>query len=606
MATSGEVKRLSPWQNTKAVLSEPVFWRFTCLITLLLGVRAVSLYMHLLMPKYWMRVIGPDASIGILESINPFLVIIGLILLIPILHRFSVYKMLVYGAMVSAISLFIMAVPIYGDFAFTAPAFGEAVWNYTYLFSITALVVLTIGEVIWSPRLTEYTAAIAPPGQEGTYLGLSMVPYFAAKTLVSLASGFMLARWVTEPPEEDPLFLRRRLEAGEISFWDGPSGMWMMLAVIAFAGPLVALLLRGWLSLVGASEFAARHSSLIFGVLAVPLTWVVGRRIVGRATGAIGAMLVTLSPYLVWYSQELKMYSLVLALGLLSIYFYRRALDEGRWQWWVGHVITTSLMMYTHILAVLILVPQGLWFVVGWRKYRARWRGWLVAMAALTLPYLPLAAWQGRTLFSDFQTGHPFYSLGDMVHILFLAFSRGAATPWESVSMGVFLFLLLAGLVLREPGGYQSVLALVLWLVVPILGVYLISLGMPIFTDRYLIYVAPAYALLLGRGLVGLGRQWRPAQILAAVLLVFFLIQGWRVQAADAIKSDFRSAARLVTEHHRPDDLIVFQIPYGLYTFEYYYRQPFEQAEGLYTNHDMSEAEANRQMQAMTAGRQTV
>jgi mannosyltransferase len=371
-------------------------------------------------------------------------------------------------------------------------------------------------------------------------------------------------------------------------------------------GPFYYLLLRGWLALAGESEFAARYSSLIFGVLAVPLTWVVGRRIVGRATGAMGAMLVTLSPYLVWFSQELKMYALVLALGLLSIYFYRRALDEGRWQWWAGHVVTTSLMMYTHILAVLILLPQGLWFVVGWRKYRARWRGWLVAMAALTLPYLPLAAWQVPTLLSDFQTGHPFYPLGDMVGTLFWNFSRGAITPWDRVSMGVFLLLLLAGLALREPGGYQSVLTLALWLVVPVLGVYLISLGMPIFTDRYLIYVTPAYALLLGRGLIGLGRQWRPAQILVAVLLVFFLIQGWRVQTTQAVKSDFRSAARLVAEHHRPNDLIVFQIPYGHYTFEYYYRQPFEQAEGLYTNSDMSEAEANRQMQAMTAGRQVV
>jgi MFS family permease len=246
VAKSGEVKRLNPWANTKAVLSEPVFWRFTCLITLLLGVRAVFLYMHLLMPKYWTRVIGPEANIGLLESLNPFLVIIGLILLIPILNRFSVYKMLVYGAMISALSLFVMAIPVYGDFTFNAPILGETVWNYTYLFSIIALTVLTVGEVIWSPRLTEYTAAIAPPGQEGTYLGLSMVPYFLAKTIVSLASGFMLAKWVTEPPEEDPLYLRKQLEAGEITFLNGPSGMWMLLAVIAFAGPVIALLLRNW------------------------------------------------------------------------------------------------------------------------------------------------------------------------------------------------------------------------------------------------------------------------------------------------------------------------------------------------------------------------
>lgn len=371
-------------------------------------------------------------------------------------------------------------------------------------------------------------------------------------------------------------------------------------------GPLYFILLRGWLALVGDSEFAARYSSLILGVLAVPLTWAVGRRMAGRSTGAAGAAMVALSPYLVWYAQELKMYASVMALGLLSVYLYLRALDEGRWQWWVGHVVVTSLMMYTHTLAVLILLPQALWFVLDRRRYRAQWRGWLADMAALTLPYLPLAIWQVPTLLSDFQTGHPFYSLDKMVHILFLAFSRGVATPWGPLSMAVFLLLLLCGLLLRGPDGYRGVLALALWLAVPILAVYFISLGMPIFTDRYLIYVTPAYALLVGRGLVAIGRQWRPAQVLIAILLVIFLAQGWWTQATQPIKSDFRGAARLVAQSHQHGDSIIFQIPYGRYTFEYYYRQPLEGAEGLYTNHGMSEAEADLHMRAMTTGRSAV
>ena len=378
------------------------------------------------------------------------------------------------------------------------------------------------------------------------------------------------------------------------------------LARPGWNGPLYFILLRGWLALTGESEFAARYASLLAGTLAVPLTWIVGRRTVGRATGAIGAALVTLSPYLVWYAQELKMYALVLSLGLVSTYLYLRALDEGGWGWWVGHVAVTSLMMYTHILAVLLVLPQALWFLAGLRRYRPRWRGWLADMAALTLPYLPLAAWQVPVLLSDFRTGHPVYSLGDMVRILFQAFSRGVAAPWGPISMGVFVFLLLAGMTLRVRSGYRGVLPLVLWLAVPVVAVYLISLGMPIFTDRYLIYVAPAYALLLARGVAGIGRRSRPVQALVAGLLVLFLAQGWWAQASQPIKSDFRGAARLVAEGYRPGDLIVFQIPYGRYTFEYYYRRPFASAEGLFTNGGMSEADAGGQMRAMTAGRRVV
>lgn len=228
-AATAAPERLSPWQSFLRVIQEPVFWRFTILITLLLGVRAVFTYMYLLFPKYWLRVIGPSAPIGMLNTINPALVVIGLIVLIPILHKFDVYKMLVYGAMISALSLFVQAIPSSG--------------SQTIMISAVALVILSVGELIWSPRLTEYTAAIAPSGQEGVYLGLSMVPWFAAKTIVSAISGWLLTTWVPEYPAGEPL-LGERLAAGQIDFWHSPSAMWIILAIPALGGPLVALLFR--------------------------------------------------------------------------------------------------------------------------------------------------------------------------------------------------------------------------------------------------------------------------------------------------------------------------------------------------------------------------
>ena len=69
----------------------------------------------------------------------------------------------------------------------------------------------------------------------------------------------------------------------------------------------------------------------------------------------------------------------------------------------------------------------------------------------------------------------------------------------------------------------------------------------------------------------------------------------------------------LATCRDRPhifDELIVFQIPHGKYSFDYYFPEDeYPWAEGLYTNHRapdgsylMSEQEAARRMQEMTAG----
>ena len=234
--------RRSPWSILCEVVREPAFLRLMVLIALILGVRAVYAYLYLLMPKYWERTIGPDAAIGVLNMINPIGIVIGLILFIPFANRVSVFGMLVYGAMVSSLSLFPMALPwqIYS---------ADLPYAH-YLMAIICMVVLTIGEVLWSPKLYEYTAAIAPKGQEGTYLGFSMIPWFLAKTAVGALSGHMLAHWspATVKVNGADVPLQQAMINHQIDYWHSPAAMWFWLGVFALAGCIAAALLRRWLT----------------------------------------------------------------------------------------------------------------------------------------------------------------------------------------------------------------------------------------------------------------------------------------------------------------------------------------------------------------------
>ncbi len=211
-------------------------WKLAVLIFLLLGVRCVFIHLSVVAPKFWLRMIGPDANIGFLQAFNPFLVIIGLILFIPLLHRFKIYNMLIFGALITAVSMFFLVIP---------PPEGWDVARFTYIMTICFLLVLTIGELIWSPRLQEYPAAIAPRGQEGTYLGLSMVPYFLGKAVVTPFSGHMINRWCPEYPKEEPI-VGERIAAGEVPYWDSPYVIWVILGAWALVGVLVAIWCKGW------------------------------------------------------------------------------------------------------------------------------------------------------------------------------------------------------------------------------------------------------------------------------------------------------------------------------------------------------------------------
>lgn len=240
-ATEKPAKK-SPLKIFREVVTEPALYRLLVLIALILGVRAVYAYLYLLMPKYWERTIGPDAAIGVLNMINPIGIVLGLILFIPLANRFSVFGMLVYGAMVSALSLFPLALPWQW--------FGGDIAQAHYWMAILCMVVVTVGEVLWSPKLYEYTAAIAPKGQEGTYLGLSMIPWFLAKTITSLLSGHMLNRWCPETVSVAgaPMPLREAMIQDKVPFWSSPAAMWLVLGVVALAGCIFAALLRPWLT----------------------------------------------------------------------------------------------------------------------------------------------------------------------------------------------------------------------------------------------------------------------------------------------------------------------------------------------------------------------
>ncbi|MCX7856292.1 MAG: hypothetical protein N2556_10070 [Anaerolineae bacterium] len=140
---------------------------------------------------------------------------------------------------------------------------------------------------------------------------------------------------------------------------------------------------------------------------------------------------------------------------------------------------------------------------------------------------------------------------------------------------------------------------LALWLAFPLLVIWLISLRQPLFTDRYLIWCAPAFYLLVGAGGMALTTKTRRHEdikflnfaslclrglLFLALLGVFAL--NLHAQATVPIKSDVRAAAAYVEARYRPGDLLIFQIPHIRYTFDYYFGPTdYLWADGLYTNH---------------------
>ncbi len=209
-APAAAPEKKSSWQVMKEVTSEKTFWIFITFIFLLVLVKMIFQYNHSLYPIYMERV-GMAEWTGRLYSINPLIIIFLVPVVTAITSRMDGYKVIVVGTFVSAASVFVLG-------------FGEAI-----ALVIVFQVVLSLGEALYSPRLYDYTASIAPPGKEASYMAYSKAPMFFAKVAAGPATGFLLAGLC---PEEGA----RNTEL-----------MWIIVGVSTMISPIALVLGRRWL-----------------------------------------------------------------------------------------------------------------------------------------------------------------------------------------------------------------------------------------------------------------------------------------------------------------------------------------------------------------------
>ena len=215
---------------------QSAFYKFMVFLCLLVAVRLIYYHMYYTYPKFGIRELGEGAPVGRLWSING----LTLLVLVPIVgavtQKIPAFRMIIIGSIVSALSVFIMALPT-GWFQPLANGFlGDLIahrWlgvagevNPYYVMIFLYVVFLSLGEALWNPRLYEYTAAIAPKGQEASYMSLSFLPYFVAKFFVGMFSGNLLSHYCPETGA-------RHSET-----------MWLIIALMTLTTP-VGLLLFG-------------------------------------------------------------------------------------------------------------------------------------------------------------------------------------------------------------------------------------------------------------------------------------------------------------------------------------------------------------------------
>ncbi len=336
--------------------------------------------------------------------------------------------------------------------------------------------------------------------------------------------------------------------------------------------PLYYVLLHGWVQIFGDSLAMVRLLSVLFAVPSIWLVYLLAARLFDRNTGRIAAFIMAVSPFHIWYSQETRMYSMVVFFVLLSAYFLVRAMKENRIWLWCAFSGFTILAIYSDYSAFYYVVGSALFGLYFLRQKPRRAVPLILSYLAVAVayaPWLPVFFHQFGNVYSGFWIQPPTFST---VWETFISFSS-LDSPNHFINTVVIVILLTWAFIIpdkRNPERRNAYIFLVVFMLVPIAVSLVFSLRQPIYLTRTVISAVIPFYILLARSIVGFKSVWLGAVFLVPlVLLNFASIQ---INNNATIKEDWRGTANYIAAQAKPDDLIIFNAPYVQMPFDFFWQ----------------------------------
>jgi mannosyltransferase len=344
--------------------------------------------------------------------------------------------------------------------------------------------------------------------------------------------------------------------------------------------PLYSSTLHFWLK-VGHSETLLRFPSVVFGVLALPLIYQLGRLCMGRRTGLTAALLLALNPFHVWYAQEARMYSMLMLFALSASYFFLRAVRDNSRRSWGGLVASCTLAYYSHYFAFFIPLIQFTFFLCTLRTHYRLFRKWVLSQIIAALPLAPwLVAYYAFACRSGQAWAHGLFPKPGLlapVETLW-KFSLGSTdtlTPVLALFLTAFGLTFFLGVKSSRMNCPHFRLFTLLWLGVPIIFTFLLALRRSFYLDRCLIIALPAYLILLAIGIVGIGKPLIRWGLTSAIILAMTFGLRQLYFAPLFFKEDWRAATSYIQSQYRDGDIIVSRyVQDGEPLFYYYQGNP--------------------------------
>jgi uncharacterized membrane protein len=334
-----------------------------------------------------------------------------------------------------------------------------------------------------------------------------------------------------------------------------------------FHPPLYYLIVKLWTVVFGYSEISLRMPSVIFGIAAVYMIYLIGRKVQNNNLGLLASAFIATSGLMIYYSQEARMYSLVVLLACLAVYGYIQ-------KKWILFSVSLALVGLTDYVA-LCIVP--VFFIFNPKDYKRM----IVCLIPLVLSYmlwLPTFVKQisgGLTISSTAPLWWQLLGETSLKNLILIPtkFIFGRIS-FDNKTLYTFLDVILGsvflGLMLRGSRSRSSKSKLLwLWLAVPVVIAVIIGFRIPILSYFRLIFVLPAMYLLLAHGILTLKRNL----FLTAVIFVLAVNTCFSFAYLTNLKfqrEDWRALTSFVESNKDRNSVTIFVADSNMEAYRYY------------------------------------
>lgn len=354
-----------------------------------------------------------------------------------------------------------------------------------------------------------------------------------AATLLSLSIGLRQSIWFDE--------------AYSILLAKQSVSQLLSLTAVDTHPPLYYLLLKAWAGVFGWSELALRSLSLVAFGGAVAVGALLVKRMFGARIALVALGIMIVSPFLLRYGFEIRMYTLASLIGIVATYVLVLAVETKvsatRWRLYILYALLVAAGMYTLYYMAMLWLAHVAWLV--WREWgngrpvrSVAQVPWLVAYGAaavLFVPWLPTLMQQMRggalTSVAQPMTLDNLMSIVSFYTVYQPVWRLG---PFLSVLV-VFALIVIGWLIVRTmrlvKGNQRSyVMLLVFYTLVPVAFLTVVGFFRPMYLERYMSHVAIGGSLLLGV-MIGVviphlrrGGRWAIGLLLAVLLVGTFTL----------------------------------------------------------------------------------